>query len=179
MWEVRGIEGAADPMESARRFMVGLSTAVQSRALLAGARAYLKTLRAGAANASPFGQFRRASDYRMASRLTKKGSVSGYLFSAPPGNVIEAGFAGHTAPLADTVDSDRGNVMAGVSRWLQQHEPALFAQFMKDRRNPPKAMRVKSRAGTPWVIPTAEAAEGSAVAAFEAAVVEFIAKEVI
>ena len=176
MLEVRGIDGAQDPMESVGSYLSSLSTAVQSRVLLAGVRAYLKVLRAAASASSPFEDFRSVKNYRMASRLRNPGNVTGYLYVAPPGNVIEAGFGGHYAPVLDT-DQD-GQTMAGVLRWLQRHEPALYSKWMEHRRRPLRYIKIKTRQGTPWVRPAAEGAEGAASAAFEQAVIDAIGKEV-
>jgi hypothetical protein len=176
MLEVRGIDGASDPMAAVGAYLSSLSDAVQSRVLLAGVRAYLRVLRSAAASSSPYADFKSAKNYRMAARLRKRGDVSGYLYVAPPGNVIEAGFGGHYAPVLETEQD--GQTMAGVLRWLQRHEPALYAKWMEHRRRPFRFIKTKTRQGTPWVRPAAEGAEGAAAAAFEQAVIDAIGKEV-
>lgn len=173
MLEVRGVEGAEDPMEAAQRYLKSVSVSVQSRALVAGTRAYLVTLRRAAMGSAPTATFRVAGGYRMAARSRRPGIATGYLYSAGFGNIIEGGAGGHLAPMDDEIKDD-GRVWPGLRRWLSQHAPDLLAR-LGDKA---KAMKIATRGGQPWVIPVASGAEQAAAEAFLEAVINSVQKEV-
>jgi hypothetical protein len=177
MIEVRGIDGTEDPVDGVRKYLEGLSREVQSRALLAGVSAYIKTVQKAAAAGSPFPQFKTMRGYRSGEKITRAGIASGYVYSAAPGNIIESGNIEHFAYIPDTV-SKYGNVWPGLGRWMQAHAPDVWAVWKRGRNKIPLYAKTRARAGTPWVIPIHSTVEGAAIAAFEEAVIEYVARRV-
>lgn len=160
-------------LSGVERYLEGASEAVRGRALVAGVRAYLTVLRRAAQDASPYDSFRQAKRYRMAARLGRGGAgIQGYMFAGGQGNILQGGAVEHYAPIGDTINQKTGSVFPGLRQWLARHAPELVARWG------PKAefAKVAARAGRPWVIPAAEAAQGAAEEAFEGAVLDAMLK---
>ena len=166
---IAGADGSSEALSDATRYVSAVSDALRVRALTAGLRAYLQRVRQQAMSSAPFALFREARGYRMSARQGRSGEVYGYLLSAGYGNTLEAGAAGHWAPIGDAIEKS-GAVTPGMRAWLQAHAPQLLASPTA------RYIHVHTRQGTPWVIPAGDQAAGAAVSAFNDAVLKELSR---
>ena len=165
-----GIDGSSEPMQTEMRYLDNLNASLRRNAIVAGMKSYLSTLRTAAMAAGP-ADYQKASGYRMAAHPTRSGEVVGYLYSQYPGNILEAGAAGHYAPLHDTVHPN-GSISPGLLGYLQQHAPEVLEKCGRTARY----IKVRPLPARPWVIPAADRVEGQAEEAFLQAVLDEIGK---
>lgn len=163
-------------IQEAERLLEGASQQLRGAAMRAGLTAYMRTVRQASMTSGPGGVFARAEGYRIGvhKRYRVGAGQTAFLHSgAGFGNVIESGFAGHVAKGDDTITSG-GNVLPGIATWIRKHNLEEAVGFSAKS----KALKVRSRQGTPWVIPTHDRVQDAARDAFLDAISDAIAKEV-